>query len=274
MPIRLANGSGHSPRGVPRHWFLNRVVVPPALDVEQRAELKAAVQRSPWQAGIDLCNWNWKVVRRFVEERFGLELSRSSCLNYLRRLGFVLKRPKKRLVKADPERREAFVAEYAALTAAARRTGAKIFFADEAHFRADADLRGKWVLKGEPAMVDSTSPRRGEKASYYSAMCLETGEVEVMELVGNSNSAISTAFLRQLRARHTEPLTVIWDNSPAHHGAAIRAYLTTSGLDLRLVNLPSYSPDFNADEAIWGWVRHAVTANRAWAPVPRDSKRR
>ena len=42
------------------------------------------------------------MVRRFVEEHFGLELSRSSRLNYLRRLRFVLKRPKKRLLKADP----------------------------------------------------------------------------------------------------------------------------------------------------------------------------
>ena len=245
--ILLANGPGHSQRAVPRRWFLNRVVVPPpALDVEQRAELKAAVQGLPEQAGIDLSNWNWKAVRQFVVDRFGLALSRSSCLNYLHRLGFVLKRPKKRLVKADPARRKAFVAEYAALTVAARRAGAKIFFADEAHLQADADLRGKWVLKGEPALVDSTSPRRGEKASYYSAVCLETGEVEMMELEGNSNAATSTAFLRQLRARHTEPLTVIWDNSPAHRGDAIRAYLTTSDLNLRLVNLPSYSPDFNA----------------------------
>jgi transposase len=229
--------------------------------VEQRAELKGAVQTLPSQVGIELSNWNWKAVRQFVTERFGLVLSRSSCLNYLHRLGFVLKRPKKRLLKADPVRREAFVAEYAALTAGARRSGAKIFCADEAHFQADADLRGKWVLKGEPALVGSTSPRRGEKVSYYSAVCLATGAVEVMELEGNSNSATSTAFLRQLRARHTEPLTVIWDNSPAHRGDAIRAYLTTPGLNLRLVNLPSYSPDFNADEAIWGWVRQAATAN-------------
>ena len=200
-------------------------------------------------------------MRQFVEDRFGLTLSRSSCLNYLHRLGFVLKRPKKRLLKADPVRREAFVSEYVALTGAARRSGAKIFFADEAHFQADADLRGKWVLKGEPALVDTTSPRRGEKVSYYSAVCLETGEVEVMELEGNSNSATSTAFLQQLRARHTEPLTVIWDNSPTHRGDALRTYLTTPGLHLRLVNLPSYSPDFNADEAIWGWVRQEATAN-------------
>ena len=110
-------------------------------------------------SGIELANWNWKAVRRFVADWFGVRLCRSSCLNYLHRLGFAFKRPKKRLVKADAAKREAFVAEYAALRDEAHRSGAKIFFADEAHFRADAELRGKWVLKGEPALVESTSPR-------------------------------------------------------------------------------------------------------------------
>ena len=152
-------------------------------------------------AGIELANWNWKVVHRFVSERFGVSLNRSSCLNYLHRLGFAFKRPKKRLLKANEAKREAFAAEYAALWDEAGRTGGKIFFADEAHFRADAELRGKWVLKGEPALVDSSSPRYGEKSSYYSAVCLETGEVEWMELKGNSNSGTSETFLRQLRER-------------------------------------------------------------------------
>ena len=234
-------------------WF------PPALGETQQAELKAAVQELPEQAGIELANWFWRVVRRFVSERFGIELSRSSCLNYLHRLGFVLRRPKKRLLKADEAKREAFVAEYAALSEEVQRSGAKIFFADEAHFRADAELRGKWVLRGEPALVDSTSPRYGEKASYYSAVCLETGEVEWMELEGNSNAGTSAAFLTQLRQRHPGPLNVIWDNAPAHRGEAVREYLRTPGL--RLVNLPGYSPDFNADEAIWGWAREEATGN-------------
>ena len=151
--------------------------------------------------------------------------------------------------------------EYALLRAMAAATGAKIFFADEAHFYADVDLRGKWVLKGEPALVDSSSPRYGEKASYYSAVCLETGEVEAMELDGNSCAETSVAFLRQLRANHSEPLIVIWDNGPAHGGDAIRAYLATPDVRLRLVRLPAYSPDFNPDEAIWGWIREEVTAN-------------
>ena len=94
--------------------------------------------------------------------------------------------------------------------------------------------------------MESTSPRYGEKASYYSAVCLETGEVEWMELEGNSNSGTSAAFLRQLRERHSGPLTVIWDtviwdtviwdNAPAHRGEAVREYLRTPGLHLGLVN--------------------------------------
>ena len=143
--------------------------------------------------------------------------------------------PKKRLVKADAAKREAFVAEYAFLPEETRRSGARIFFADEAHFRADAELRGKWVLRGEPALVDS-SRRRGEKASCYSAVCLETGEVEWSELEGNSNAGTSAAFLMQFRQRHVGPLNVIWDNAPAHRGEAVREYLGTPSLGLRLVN--------------------------------------
>ena len=112
-----------------------------------------------------MANWNWRVVREFVALWFGISLSRSSSLNYLHRLGFAFKRPKKRLLKADEAKRESFVAEYAALMEEACQSNAKIFFADEAHFRADAELRGKWASRGEPALVDSTSPRYGEKAS-------------------------------------------------------------------------------------------------------------
>lgn len=191
----------------------------------------------------------------------GIALSRSSCRNYLHRLGFVLKRPQKRLLKADEAKRAAFVAEYATLRTEVPATGAKHVFVDEAHFYADVDLHGLWVLKGTPALVDSTSPRNGEKASYYSGVCLETGEVEAMPLEGTSSAETSLAFLRQLRAHHAGPLVVFWDNAPAHGGDPLRDYLRTPDLHLRLVRLPAYSPDFNADEHIWAWVREEVTAN-------------
>ena len=84
--------------------------------------------------------------------------------------------------------------------------------------------------------MDSNSPRYGEKvsyyskASYYSAVCLETGEVEWLELEGNSNRGTSVAFLTQLKEKHPGPLRVSWDNAPApfgklRSGEAVREYL-------------------------------------------------
>ena len=57
-----------------------------------------------------------------------------------------------------------------------------------------------------------------------------------MELEGDSNSGTSVAFLTQLKEKHPVPLRVIWDNAPARRGEAVREYLRTPELELRLVN--------------------------------------
>jgi DDE superfamily endonuclease len=82
----------------------------------------------------------------------------------------------------------------------------------------------------------------GEKANYYSAVCLQTGDFDHMPVEGNTTAETSVVFLEQLHERHAEPLIVIWDNGPAHHGPEVRAYLATPNLRLRLVPLPGYSP--------------------------------
>ena len=78
---------------------------------------------------------------------------------------------------------------------------------------------------------------------------------------GKQQLRYSVAFLEQLRERHGGRLNVIWDNTPAHRREAMREYLRTPDLKLQLVNLPGYIPDFNTDEAIWGWVREEATGN-------------
>ena len=70
--VGLRRGRACGPDIRADRWF------PPALDQAQQEELKGAVT-----AGIVMANWYWKVVRQFVSERFGISLSRSSCLNWL-----------------------------------------------------------------------------------------------------------------------------------------------------------------------------------------------
>ena len=49
--------------------------------------------------------------------------------------------------------------------------------------------------------------------------------------------------------------------------------MTTPDLHLRLVALPAYSPDFNADEAVWDWAREEVTATNATEQKPKSKRR-
>ena len=60
-------------------------------------------------------------------------------------VGFCPEAAEETFLEADDAKWEAFVTTYAALLTEARQLGTEIFFADEAHSRADADLRGKWV---------------------------------------------------------------------------------------------------------------------------------
>ena len=48
----------------------------PAFGETQQVVLRAAVQELPAAVGIGLANWNWKVVRQFASERFGISLCR------------------------------------------------------------------------------------------------------------------------------------------------------------------------------------------------------
>ena len=81
-----------------------------------------------------------------------------------------------------------------------------------------------------------------------------------MELDGNGNRESSVAFLSRLRERHPGPLNVIWNNAPAHRGEAVRKYLRTPGLMLRLVN-----PRIHEGRLCRGTVRTLTQTRRSGA---------
>ena len=106
--------------------------------------------------------------------------------NYLHRLGFVLKRPKKRLLAKDEE---PFVLQYSQI-----REEAGVEPRSSSWMNPPSGRCRPARQMGTP-LVDST--RVGREGW---GVCLETGEVEAMEIAGNSNAETSTAFLQQLRA--------------------------------------------------------------------------
>ena len=110
-------------------------------------------------------------------------------------------------------------------------------------------------------MVDSSSPRYGERPATIRRCAWRPARWNGWNWRGTATQEHRQPSWDSLRERHSGRLNVIWDNAPAHRGEAVREYLRTPGLNLRLFNLPGYSPDFNADEAVWGWAREEATGN-------------
>ena len=69
-------------------------------------------------------------------------------------------------------------------------------------------------------------------------------------------------FLRHLLRHIPGKLLVIWDGLPAHHGTAVREFLSQgAALRIHLERLPGYAPDLNPDEGIWCYLKHVELRN-------------
>ena len=110
------------------------------------------MQEPPGASGIGLASWNWRAVCQFVLECFGVSLSRSSCLNYLHRLGFAFKRPKKRLLKADVGKAGGLCGRVRFLGGGgAGERGEDILRRRGSTSGRTPSCGARWVLRGEPA---------------------------------------------------------------------------------------------------------------------------
>jgi transposase len=75
---------------------------------EMRETLDDAVIKSPRESGYEVAVWTAKVVKRFVKDRFAEDISERTARNWLKTLGFTLQRPRPKLIKADPDKRQSF----------------------------------------------------------------------------------------------------------------------------------------------------------------------
>ena len=115
----------------------------------------------------------------------------------------------KRLVKADEQKREAFVAE-------CHPVGRGEAYGSEDIQGISGPMRTERQMGAEGRAGFGGRPARAMRKGQLLLGSVETGEVEWMDLEGNSNSGTSAAFLERLRQRYSGPLNVIWDNAPAH----------------------------------------------------------
>jgi transposase len=79
----------------------------------------------------------------------------------------------------------------------------------------------------------------------------------------NARGEDTVAFLRQLRRHIPGPMTILWDRANIHdRSKVVRAYL---GRHREIVTepFPSYTPEANPDEGVWGHTKYGRLPNFA-----------
>ena len=201
--------------------------------------------------------WTLRRLVGWVEERFGRRCCRETIRRALHRLELSWKKARKLLGRADPQRREAFLAQLQDLLAGAQHDRHVLVYLDEAHIHQDAGLGYGWSARGQRFWIGSHSPRLADKLSFYGLYLYNEGEVRLWPYA-RANAEHTIDVLQRLRAEWPDqPLILVWDGAPYHRAKAVRE--AAAALQIELVPLPGYSPDFMPVEALWRWLREDVT---------------
>jgi transposase len=200
-----------------------------------------------------------------VREQFGQTCCRETIRAALHRLQLSWKKAKKLLGRADPARRQAFIEQLQGVLAEAQRDRHLLVYLDEAHIHQEADLGYGWAVRGQRLWVASSSPSLSAKVSFYGLYLYNEGQVRLWPYP-RANGEHTSDVLRRLRAEHPErELVVLWDGAPYHRAGVVQQVAT--GLGIKLLPLPGYSPDLMPVEALWRWLREDVTYHHCHASL-------
>jgi transposase len=127
-------------------------------------------------------------------------------------------------------------------------------FLDEASVSVAPVLSRTWAPRGKtPCITVSTEVNA---RLYMASAVSEHGDLFFLIRKKPFDSAASIEFLEQIRKVSRRKLLVIWDGASIHNSEKIRNWLEKQPQsDYFLAQQPHYSPELNADEQVWHYLK-------------------
>jgi transposase len=138
-------------------------------------------------------------------------------------------------------------------------------FLDESGFMLTPTVRRTLAPRGQTPLLRSWD--RHDRISAISAITVSPSRrrlglsYRLLPDDTNVRGEDTVAFLRELRRQLPVPMTVLWDRGNVHdRSKAVRAYLAEHPA-IETEPFPSYAPEANPDEGVWGHTKHGRLAN-------------
>ena len=221
------------------------------LNSEQILKLEEELENNVYLTTKEIC--------AYVKSNFDIEYTVSGMTDLLHNLDFVYKKPKLVPSKSDIDAQEIFVGQYLKFMEN-KSDDDLVFFVDAVHPVHNSMPAYGWIKKGKEHELNSNTGR--SRLNIHGAMNAETFDVTVLTTEGSINTESTIELLEYLEFLY--PLAVIiyviLDNAKYHYSLEVQDFLKNS--KIRLIFLPTYSPELNLIERLWKIFKKNVLYNK------------
>ena len=254
--LKAAAGRGKGERALAARPATGR---PTKLTPTQQAQVFRWINgKDPRQYGLDFGLWTRQIAATLIEQKFGVSLGLTAVGRLLAQLGLTPQKPLQRAYQRDPQAIERWQREtYPGIAAAARQSGADVYFWDESGFRADTVHGKTWAPKGKTPVIQ----RPGQRQSVSAASAVNAkGGFWFATYQGALNAELFIELLKKMMKGRAKPVHLVVDGLPAHKKLNVREYIASAQGKLTMHVLPGYAPDLNPDELVWSHVKRTGVA--------------
>ena len=195
-----------------------------------------------------------KDIQKYIEKKYDVTYTLEGTRGLLKRLDFVYKKTKHLPGKGDLQKQKDFVKKYKKLKAN-KSSEDEIYFMDGVHPLHNSMTCNGWIKKGTEKAIHANT---GRDRIHINGAC-NVAKTEVIIHEGASVNAQSTIALFNKMQQHQEKgtLIVIADNARYYRSKLVAEYLTNNKR-IKLIFLPSYSPNLNLIERLWKFYKKEV----------------
>jgi len=224
------------------------------LTKKEIRKLIGMIEKTADNYGFECPLWDCKKIKRLILEKFGKHIHFSNVWRLLRRLGLSPQKPQRRAKERNDDAVKEWIKTiWPKILAHARRWQAIIYFQDECGVSLTAVLGKTWAPKGKTPIVKVTGKRGG--------LCVTSAISPAGRMVFRIEKEKIKArqhieFLKQIQKNHPKrKIIIIEDQARPHIAKKISNFVETQKKNLAVYFLPSYSPELNADEHVWAYLK-------------------
>jgi transposase len=221
------------------------------LTAEQEKELADHLRNILYTSSNDIIH--------YVEVTFKVTYSKTGIKHLLKRLNFTYHKPKQVPGKADTVKQKSWLRYFRWLRKIKSET-AIFLFGDACHPQGNGKPSSGWIYKGEEKQLKSNSGR--QHLNVNGVIDIDTMDITVtMPPTVNAQAMIELG--KKLLKKYPEmEKTIYWivDNAKYHRAKIFKEWLKAHPR-IKMLFLPSYSPNLNLIERLWRFFNEKVRNN-------------